>query len=67
MRIQSLRCNALYNHSATRLSVTPIHASRSQAIRFVLLLADCCLHLSVYLATTQAVQLLDCIALLFYP
>ncbi|XP_048538024.1 probable sucrose-phosphate synthase 2 [Triticum urartu] len=35
MRIQSLRCNALYNHSATRLSVTPIHASRSQAIRYL--------------------------------
>jgi sucrose-phosphate synthase len=34
MRIQSLRCNALYNHSATRLSVVPIHASRSQALRF---------------------------------
>jgi sucrose-phosphate synthase len=34
MRVQSLRCHALYNHSATRLSVIPIHASRSQAIRF---------------------------------
>ena len=34
MRIQSLRCHALYNHSATRLSVIPIHASRSQALRF---------------------------------
>ncbi|KAG2649025.1 hypothetical protein PVAP13_1NG081500 [Panicum virgatum] len=35
MRIQSLRCNALYNHSATRLSVVPIHASRSQALRYL--------------------------------
>ena len=35
MRVQSLRCHALYNHSASRLSVIPIHASRSQAIRFV--------------------------------
>uniref|UniRef100_K3XV68 Sucrose-phosphate synthase n=1 Tax=Setaria italica TaxID=4555 RepID=K3XV68_SETIT len=33
MRIQSLRCHALYNHGATRLSVIPIHASRSQALR----------------------------------
>ncbi|KAK8461570.1 hypothetical protein SEVIR_1G059500v4 [Setaria viridis] len=37
MRIQSLRCNALYNHSATRLSVVPIHASRSQALRYLCL------------------------------
>ncbi|KAM0832205.1 hypothetical protein ACQ4PT_065044 [Festuca glaucescens] len=35
MRVQSLRCHALYNHSATRLSVIPIHASRSQAIRYL--------------------------------
>ncbi|KAM3214946.1 hypothetical protein ACQJBY_067096 [Aegilops geniculata] len=35
MRIQSLRCHALYNHSATRLSVIPIHASRSQALRYL--------------------------------
>uniref|UniRef100_A0A0E0CGT8 sucrose-phosphate synthase n=1 Tax=Oryza meridionalis TaxID=40149 RepID=A0A0E0CGT8_9ORYZ len=35
MRIQSLRCNPLYNHSATRLSVVPIHASRSQALRYL--------------------------------
>ncbi|XP_014752910.1 probable sucrose-phosphate synthase 3 isoform X5 [Brachypodium distachyon] len=35
MRVQSLRCHALYNHSATRLSVIPIHASRSQALRYL--------------------------------
>ncbi|CAD6338909.1 unnamed protein product [Miscanthus lutarioriparius] len=35
MRIQSLRCHALYNHGATRLSVIPIHASRSQALRYL--------------------------------
>ncbi|KAF8691306.1 hypothetical protein HU200_040432 [Digitaria exilis] len=35
MRIQSLRCNPVYNHSATRLSVLPIHASRSQALRYL--------------------------------
>ncbi|KAF2927778.1 probable sucrose-phosphate synthase 3 isoform X2 [Oryza sativa Japonica Group] len=35
MRIQSLRCHALYNHGATRLSVIPIHASRSKALRYL--------------------------------
>jgi hypothetical protein len=65
MRIQSLRCNALYNHSATRLSVTPIHASRSQAIRFVVSFADCLLDLSVYIVTIQALQFLDTVLVLF--
>ncbi|KAG8094958.1 hypothetical protein GUJ93_ZPchr0012g20091 [Zizania palustris] len=35
MRVQSLRCQALYNHGATRLSVIPIHASRSKALRYL--------------------------------
>uniref|UniRef100_A0A0A8XTH7 Sucrose phosphatase-like domain-containing protein n=1 Tax=Arundo donax TaxID=35708 RepID=A0A0A8XTH7_ARUDO len=38
MRIQSLRCHALYNHGATKLSVIPIHASRSQALRYLSIL-----------------------------
>ncbi|KAG8075158.1 hypothetical protein GUJ93_ZPchr0006g42472 [Zizania palustris] len=35
MRVQSLRCHPLYNHSASRLSVIPIHASRSKALRYL--------------------------------
>ncbi|CAM8886278.1 unnamed protein product [Rhodiola kirilowii] len=34
IRIQALRCNAIYCQNATRLNVIPVLASRSQALRY---------------------------------
>lgn len=35
LRIQALRCHAIYCQSGTRLNVIPVLASRSQALRYV--------------------------------
>jgi hypothetical protein len=33
LRMRGLRCNIVYTHAASRLNVTPIFASRTQALR----------------------------------
>ncbi|WOK92627.1 hypothetical protein Cni_G01318 [Canna indica] len=35
MRIQALRCHALYSHDGSKLHVIPVLASRSQALRYL--------------------------------
>ncbi|XP_061945178.1 sucrose-phosphate synthase 4 isoform X2 [Populus nigra] len=35
LRMRGLRCNIVYTHAASRLNVTPIFASRTQALRYL--------------------------------
>lgn len=46
MRIQALRCNVVYCQNGARLNVIPVLASRSQALRYVLIVNQSYLHVN---------------------
>lgn len=48
MRIQALRCNVVYCQNGARLNVIPVLASRSQALRYVLIVNQSYLHVNCF-------------------